>query len=67
MKTSTGFGCAGAKAEDVALMHKAVNGRIGVKASGGIRTLEDALSMINAGAGRLGCSRSIDIVEALES
>ncbi len=67
VKTSTGFGSAGAKAEDVALMHKAVNGRIGVKASGGIRTLEDALLMINAGAGRLGCSRSIDIVEALES
>lgn len=67
VKTSTGFSSAGAKAEDVVLMHKAVNGRIGVKASGGIRTLEDALSMINSGAGRLGCSRSIDIVEALES
>ncbi len=66
VKTSTGFGSAGAKVEDVALMHKAVKGRIGVKASGGIRTLQDALSMINAGAGRLGCSRSIDIVEALE-
>ena len=66
VKTSTGFSSAGAKAEDVALMHEAVKGRIGVKASGGIRTLEEALSMINAGAGRLGCSRSIDIVEALE-
>ncbi len=66
VKTSTGFGSAGAKVADVALMHKAVKGRMGVKASGGIRTLEDALSMISAGAGRLGCSRSIDIVEALE-
>lgn len=66
VKTSTGFGSAGAKTEDVALMYKAVKGMIGVKASGGIRTLEDALSMIKAGAGRLGCSRSIDIVEALD-
>lgn len=67
VKTSTGFSTGGATVYDVALMRDTVRGTLGVKASGGIRTLEDALLMIEAGAGRLGCSRSIDIVESLNA
>ncbi|NOX59250.1 MAG: deoxyribose-phosphate aldolase [Planctomycetes bacterium] len=64
VKTSTGFGPGGATAEDVALMSEAVKGtRMGVKASGGIRTLEDAEQMIRAGATRLGVSAGIRIVQ----
>lgn len=66
VKTSTGFGGGGATAYDVALMKEVVGDRLGVKASGGIRTLADAMLMIDAGAGRLGCSSSIKIVESLE-
>ena len=62
VKTSTGFSTGGAKAEDVALMRKTVGDRLGVKASGGIRTCEDAMKMIDAGASRLGCSAGIAIV-----
>ena len=62
VKTSTGFSTGGAKAEDVALMRKTVGLEIGVKASGGIRTYEDAKKMIDAGANRLGCSAGIAIV-----
>ena len=62
MKTSTGFSKGGAKAEDVALMRKTVGKNTGVKASGGIRTYEDAMKMIEAGASRLGCSAGIAIV-----
>lgn len=62
VKTSTGFSTAGAKAEDVALMRKTVGPNVGVKASGGIRTYEDAKKMIEAGANRLGCSAGIAIV-----
>ena len=62
VKTSTGFSTGGAKAEDVALMRKTVGPEIGVKASGGIRTYEDAKKMIDAGANRLGCSAGIAIV-----
>ena len=56
VKTSTGFGPGGATVHDIALMRKAVGPDIGVKASGGIRTRQDALNMINAGAARLGTS-----------
>lgn len=63
VKTSTGFSTAGAKAEDVALMRKTVGPSIGVKAAGGIRTYEDAVKMIEAGANRLGCSAGIAIVQ----
>lgn len=56
VKTSTGFGPGGATAHDIALMRKAVGPDIGVKASGGIRTRQDALIMINAGANRIGTS-----------
>lgn len=64
VKTSTGFGPGGATAEDVALMHKSVSGaRLGVKASGGIRDLDQAAKMIRAGATRIGASAGIKIVK----
>lgn len=65
VKTSTGFGGGGATVADVALMRSVVGDELGVKASGGIGTLEQAISMIEAGAGRLGCSRSIRIIESI--
>ena len=63
VKTSTGFSKWGAKVEDVALMRKTVGEKTGVKAAGGIRTYEDAVKMIEAGANRLGCSAGIAIVQ----
>jgi len=63
VKTSTGFGDYGAKVEDVKLLRKIVGSQMGVKAAGGIRTYEDALKMINAGASRLGASSGIKILE----
>jgi deoxyribose-phosphate aldolase len=65
VKTSTGFGPGGATPEDIALMRRTVGKSMGVKAAGGIRTLEDAMKMIEAGANRLGCSAGVSIVEAL--
>jgi len=62
VKTSTGFGGGGATAEDIALMRRVVGPAIGVKASGGVRTREDAEKMIKAGASRIGASASIAIV-----
>jgi deoxyribose-phosphate aldolase len=63
VKTSTGFGGGGATAHDVALMAEAVHGtRMGVKASGGIRSYEDAHKMIQAGATRLGASAGVKII-----
>ena len=56
VKTSTGFGKYGATVEDVTLMRKTVGPNIGVKASGGVRTREDMLKMIEAGASRIGTS-----------
>ncbi len=56
VKTSTGFSTGGASAEDVSLMRKTVGNRLGVKASGGIRTAEDFHRMIDAGASRIGTS-----------
>lgn len=64
VKTSTGFGPGGATARDVALLREAVGPEMGVKASGGIRTLEQALAMLRAGADRLGSSSSVAIVTA---
>jgi deoxyribose-phosphate aldolase len=64
VKTSTGFGGGGAKAEDVALMKAVVGDGIDVKASGGIRTYEDAVRMYNAGARRIGASATVAIVTA---
>lgn len=63
VKTSTGFNKGGATAHDIELMRKTVGKEIGVKASGGVRTYEDAVSMINAGASRIGASASVKIVE----
>ena len=65
VKTSTGFGTAGATVEDVKLMREAVGPTMGVKPAGGVRTLESALDMIRAGATRIGTSNGIAIVEAL--
>ena len=62
VKTSTGFGGGGATAEDVALMRSVVGPDIGVKASGGVRSAEDAKAMLAAGANRLGASASVAIV-----
>jgi deoxyribose-phosphate aldolase len=64
VKTSTGFSTHGATAPDVALMRQVVGPEMGVKASGGIRTLEDLKSMVAAGATRIGASASVKIVEA---
>lgn len=63
VKTSTGFGLGGAREEDVRLMRRCVGKKMGVKASGGIRTREDACKMIAAGASRIGCSSSLKIVK----
>lgn len=64
VKTSTGFGPSGATAHDVELMRLAVGPEMGVKASGGIRTLDDLKKMAAAGATRIGASASVKIVEA---
>jgi deoxyribose-phosphate aldolase len=64
VKTSTGFGPSGATAQDVALMRSVVGSEMGVKASGGIRTLADLKTMTAAGATRIGASASVKIVEA---
>lgn len=63
VKTSTGFSTGGATKEAVALMRKTVGARLGVKASGGIRTLSDAEEVVSAGANRIGTSSGIAIVE----
>jgi deoxyribose-phosphate aldolase len=64
VKTSTGFGPAGATAHDVALMRRVVGPEMGIKAAGGIRTLADLQAMIAAGATRIGASAGVKIVEA---
>jgi deoxyribose-phosphate aldolase len=64
VKTSTGFGPGGTTTEDVALMRRTVGPAMGVKASGGVRTLEDLRKMVAAGASRVGASSSVKIIEA---
>lgn len=64
IKTSTGFGTGGATLPDVQLMLDAVGGKIQVKAAGGIRDLDTALTLINMGVGRIGSTASVAIVEA---
>lgn len=64
VKTSTGFSTGGATIEDVKLMREAVGLGVGVKASGGVKSLEDANRMIEAGATRIGASSGIAIVNA---
>ena len=63
MKTSTGFSKGGATVEDIRLMRQTVGPDMGVKASGGVRTYEDAIKMIEAGATRIGASSGIQIVK----
>ncbi len=64
VKTSTGFSKSGATVEDVALMRRTVGPAMGVKASGGIRSLQDLRAMVAAGATRIGASASVRIIEA---
>lgn len=63
VKTSTGFAPAGAEISDIQLIRKTVGGLMGVKASGGIKDLKTAVAMIEAGATRLGCSASVEIIQ----
>lgn len=65
IKTSTGFSTGGATVDDIQLMRSVAGNRAGVKASGGIRTLEDARKMLEAGATRIGASASVRIVHEL--
>ena len=62
VKTSTGFAPTGATEENVALMRRCVPATVGIKASGGIKTYDQALAMINAGATRIGTSSGVSIV-----
>ncbi len=63
VKTSTGFGKGGATPEDVKIMRDAVGENMGVKAAGGIHTLDDFNAMVKSGANRIGCSHSIAIIK----
>ena len=65
VKTSTGFGTGGATVADIRLMREAVGGALQVKASGGVRSLEDALALLEAGADRIGASSGAAIVADL--
>ena len=73
IKTSTGFGtpepgiAVGATVEDVRLMKSIVGDAVKVKAAGGVRTLDDALAMIEAGAERIGTSAGVSIIEELKA
>lgn len=67
VKTSTGFGPGGAKMNDIALMRRVVGSELGVKASGGVHTFEEAMDMISAGANRIGASAGVSIVSGEES
>lgn len=66
VKTSTGFGTGGATEADIKLMRDAVGPKMGVKASGGVRSYDDAMTMINAGATRIGASAGIKIISELK-
>lgn len=66
IKTSTGFGTAGASFEDVALMKRMVGDEIKIKAAGGVRTLDTALKMIDLGVSRIGSTAGVSIVEELK-
>lgn len=67
VKTSTGFSTGGATIADVKLMREAVGPDLGVKASGGVRSLEDVQAMIDAGATRIGASSGVQIMQGLTS
>jgi deoxyribose-phosphate aldolase len=66
VKTSTGFNTGGATLEDVALMRKTVGPDMGVKAAGGVRSFDDVVAMIKAGATRIGTSGGVKIIEGAE-
>ena len=66
VKTSTGFGSAGASVSDVKLMRTTIGEDMGVKAAGGIRDCKTALEMIKAGANRIGASQSVSIIEEMK-
>ncbi|GFH42343.1 deoxyribose-phosphate aldolase [Lactococcus hodotermopsidis] len=67
VKTSTGFSTGGATVADIALMRQTVGADMGVKASGGVRSIADAKAMIEAGATRLGTSNGVDIMEGKDA
>ena len=67
IKTSTGFGTGGATVQDVKLMRAYADSGIKIKASGGIKTLDEALKMIEAGAERIGTSSTVSIIESYEA
>ena len=67
VKTSTGFGPRGASVEDVSLLREEAPEGLAIKASGGVRTLEDALDLLNAGASRIGASSSVAIMREVEN
>jgi deoxyribose-phosphate aldolase len=67
VKTSTGFNGGGATVEDIRLMRKAVGPEMGVKASGGVRTHEQAMAMIAAGATRIGTSAGVSIMQGVSA
>lgn len=67
VKTSTGFSTGGATVADVKLMRETVGSELGVKASGGVRSLEDVQGMIDAGASRIGASSGVQIMQGLKS
>ena len=62
VKTSTGFSSGGATVEDIRLMKETVGDKVKIKAAGGIRTMEQALAMIEAGAERIGASAGVSIM-----
>ena len=66
MKTSTGFAPAGEKVEHIKLIRSTIHSNVGVKASGGIRDLDTAIKMIEAGADRLGVSAGVSIMQEME-
>ena len=66
IKTSTGFSTGGATEHDVKLMRETVGPNVGVKASGGIHNLSEAMDMINAGANRIGASSGVEIMSEVK-
>jgi len=67
VKTSTGYGQGGATPEDVALLKSVAGDQLGIKAAGGIRTLDDVITLLEAGATRIGTSAGIDILDELDA
>jgi len=67
VKTSTGFSTGGATARDIALMREVVGPDLGVKASGGIKTIDDLRSMVSSGATRIGASAGVKILKAINN